>query len=150
MTDIRTIFVDMIKGADFALNALGLVEDDGLQTAVFISLFTDRRANADDVLPGDASDKRGWWADAYPLAPGDKIGSRRWLLSREKQLQSVLTRCKEYDEEALKWLVDDGIAQSVRVEAFIARAGVLGEIIEIVRPDKTHAQYRFESLWSNT
>jgi phage gp46-like protein len=150
MTDIRTIFIDMSKGLDFAISDLGLVEDDGLQTAVILSLFTDRRAKDDDILPGGDSDKRGWWGDAFPFSPDDKIGSRRWLLSREKQLSSVLRRVKDYDEEALKWLVDDGIALSVTVTANIVSNGILGETIEIVRPDKTNASFRFESLWSNT
>lgn len=151
MTDIRTIFVDVSKGADFALDALGLIEDDGLQTAVIISLFTDRRANDDDVLPGDASDKRGWWADAFPIVPDDRIGSRLWLLNREKQLQSVLNRAQEYAQEALQWMLDDGIAGSVICTAQVVRQGLLGLSIAITPPAaNTPNHYRFDILWSNT
>lgn len=151
MTDIRTIFVDMTKGADYALNALGLIEDDGLQSAVILSLFTDRRAGDDDVPPGDANDKRGWWADAFPIAPGDKIGSRLWLLNREKQLQSVLNRAQEYAQESLQWMLDDGVAGSVVCGAQIVRQGLLGLSIAITPPAaNTPNHYRFELLWSNT
>jgi phage gp46-like protein len=151
MADIKTVFVDMTTGADFALDALGLIEDDGLQTAMIISLFTDRRANDDDVLPGDASDKRGWWADAFPIVPDDKIGSRLWLLNREKQLQSVLNRTQEYAREALQWMLDDGIAGSVLCTAQIVRQGLLGLSIAITPPAaNTPNHYRFDILWSNT
>lgn len=151
MSDIRTIFVGISKGADYALDALGLVADDGLQTAVILSLFTDRRANDDDVLPGDPADKRGWWADAYPMLPGDKIGSRLWLLNREKQLASALSRAQEYAQEALQWMLDDGVASSVVCSAQIVRMGLLGLTIAITPPGANTPQYyRFESLWSNT
>ena len=151
MSDIRTQFVDMSKRADYALDALGLVADSGLQTAVILSLFTDRRANADDVLPGDPADRRGWWADAYPMLPGDKIGSRLWLLNREKQLQSVLSRAQEYAQEALQWMLDDGVASSVVCSAQIVRMGLLGLTIAITPPAaNTPQHYRFDLLWSNT
>jgi phage gp46-like protein len=151
MADIKTVFVDMTTGADYALDALGLVEDDGLETAVIISLFTKRRANDDDVLPGNDNDKQGWWADAYPIVPGDKIGSRLWLLSREKQLQSVLNRAQEYAQEALQWMVDDGVAGSVVCQAQIVRQGLLGLSIAITQPGSNTPNYfKYELLWSNT
>lgn len=151
MTDIRTIFVDMSKGADFALDALGLVEDNGLQTAVILSLFTDRRAHPDDVLPGDQNDKCGWWADAFPVLPGDQIGSRLWLLNREKQMQSVLNRAQEYAQEALQWMLDDGVAGSVVCSAQAVRQGLLGLTVAITPPAANAPNYyRFEVLWSNT
>lgn len=150
MTDIRTAFIDLTRGADYAMDALGLIEDNGLYTAVIISLFTDRRANNDDVLPGDASDKRGWWADAFPIAPDDRIGSRLWLLSREKQLPSVLNRAQQYAREALQWMIDDGVAGSVACTAQIVRQGVLGLTVAIMPPAaNTPNHYKFELLWSN-
>lgn len=79
-----------------------LVAENTLRTAVILSLFLDRRADDDDVLPNGSNDRRGWWADTVApmteygigggLASGDRIGSRLWLLSREKQLAGVLDR----------------------------------------------------------
>ena len=58
--------------------------DDGLLTALLISLFTDRRAHDDDPLPdervGVPSDMRGWWGDYFETERPDPIGSRLWLL----------------------------------------------------------------------
>ena len=134
-------------GADLALEDLALVRDDGLKTAVILSLFIDRRAETDDVLPDNTGDRRGWWADAYSEIEDDKIGSRLWLLSREKQMSSVLMRAKEYAEEALAWMVEDNIVESVTVETWWVRTGTLGLLAQIVRPDTPAIEYKFEYLW---
>lgn len=158
MSDIRTSQVLGSFRFDWSLapsaggeagRYFGLAEDDGLQTAVIISLFTDRRADDADRLPG-ADDKRGWWADAYAEIDGDKIGSRLWLLAREKQTQLVLVLAKAYAEEALAWLLEDGIARAVNVSAEIVREGVLGLGIEILRAAAPPQKYRFETFWKPT
>ena len=141
-------------GADFARSGTDLATDDGLETAVIVSLFTDRRAEADDALPGALpsggdTDRRGWWADAYVLRQGDapeSMGSRLWLLGREKALAKVLEQAREYAEEALAWMVDDGVA--AQVQAVAERQGdrlALG--VTIQRPRQPPAQFRFETFW---
>ncbi len=143
MSDIRTVWKGFDEGADVLLQGADLATDDGLETAVILSLFTDRLAEEDDVIPDGTNDRRGWWADAYPDIPADKIGSRLWLLHREKQLQTVVLRAQEYAQEALAWLVEDGIASAVRVTASIVRNGVLGLDVEIDRPMQPAARFQF-------
>lgn len=150
MTDIRTVFIDFDHGADLALEQFALAADDGLETAVILSLFTDARASNDDPLPFGESDRRGWWADAFPSVDRDRIGSRLWLLRREKQTQDTLNRAREYAEEALAWLIADGVARSVEVESFIVRNGVLGLSVVIQRPDASIARFRYETLWNRS
>ncbi len=147
MSDIRTLYTPEKMAFDWAIAGAGLEEDDGLETAVLLSLFTDRRAAEDDPLPGVSDDRRGWWADQYQDVAGDKTGSRLWLIAREKQTASVLVRAQEYAEEALAWLVQDGIARAVTVTAQIVRTGVLGLTVEIARADSPTARYRFETFW---
>jgi phage gp46-like protein len=142
---MRAIWKEM--GADLSVESLDLVKDDGLKTAVILSLFIDRRAEDDDELPDNTGDRRGWWADAYPDVVGDQYGSRLWLLSREKQVPSVLARAKEYAEEALSWMVEDGIAESVLVTAEWVRRGMLGLLVQITKPDAAALEHRFEILW---
>lgn len=146
--DIRTVFIDMERGADLALEQFALATDDGLETAVILSLFSDARANDDDALPLGQTDRRGWWADAYPVEAGDRFGSRLWLLRAAKQLQQSLNDARQYAEESLAWLVDDGAAKKVEVETFIVRDEVMGMIVRIHRPDGTVTPIRFETLWS--
>jgi phage gp46-like protein len=145
MSDLALIWDG--HGCDLALDGDDLQLDDGLQTSILISLFSDRRARADDVLPGADGDRRGWWADAYPQIEGDQIGSRLWLLSREKELAEPLRRAKEYAEEALAWLVADGIAARVEVITSVPRRGVLGLAVAVKRLDGGLENYQFDMLW---
>jgi phage gp46-like protein len=145
MADIRTYWIN--NAGQWQVSPPGLAEDDGLETAVIISLFTDRRAEPDDVLPDNSNDPRGWWADQFSDVDGDLIGSRLWLLSREKQLSDVLSRAQEYAEEALAWMVEDGVADSVAAQAVIVRDGLLGLTVQIFRPTGTPAKFRFELFW---
>ena len=148
MTDLRTVFIDLEHGIDLALDAALLSEDDGLETAVILSLFSDARAKDDDILPLGQTDRRGWWGDAYPAATGDTLGGRMWLLRASKQLQQSLNDARGYAEEALAWLVEDGVARRVEVETFIPRDEVMGMLVRIHRPDGTQVPIRFELLWS--
>lgn len=148
MADIRSVFIDLEQGVDYALEKLGLSEDDGLDTAVVISLFTDRRAEPGDVIPDGTDDVRGTWLDSFPVQEGDLMGSRLWLLDREKQLPEVMAKAKEYCEEALQWMVDDGVARSVTVTVTNPRMGILHALIQIAKPDGTNTQYQFENFWS--
>jgi len=149
MADIRSVFIDMEKGIDYALDALGLVEDDGLDSAVIISLFTDRRALDDDVIPDGTTERRGWWGDQYSDVESDRIGSRLWLLDRSKQLPEVMAQAKSYCQEALQWLVEDGAAKSVNVTVTNPRDGVLYAQMDIIKPDGSTTQYKLNKFWSS-
>ena len=50
-------------GADININNGDLSADNGLATAVMISLFTDARAPDLTLLPAGENDVRGWWGD---------------------------------------------------------------------------------------
>ena len=122
MIDLAINFDSEPGEFDLVLSGSDLMGDDGLYTAVIISLFTDTRAAEDDPLPeerpGQVSDLRGWWGDFLPdeTAPVS-IGSRLWLLTREKDLDEVVARAQEYAQEALKWLLDEGHVTRLEVRA---------------------------------
>lgn len=92
-----------------------MTREESLRRAVTISLFTWRRAGPDDAV--DDSDRKGWWGDSVPSVAGDKIGSRLWLLSRRTLVADTLKDAQAYAEEALAWLVDDGVLTRVTVTA---------------------------------
>lgn len=91
-----------------------------LQRAGVISLLTWRRAEPSD--PVDDAELQGWWGDSYPAEPNDRIGSRLWLLRRRSITPQTLRDAQRYCEEALQWLIDDGLVTAVQVT--ITRAGV--------------------------
>lgn len=144
--DIALVYDPNAKAFDLAIAGGDLVVDSGLETAVLLSLYTDRRALAEDVLPDDGTDRRGWWCDAY----SDRLqGSRLWLLSREKGLDRVLRRAEEYASEALDWLIEDGIATTVEVQANHLRRGVLQLIVAIQRPNEAALERRYDYVWGS-
>ncbi len=147
--DIALFWDSAEHRADIAVAAGDVVMDVGLQTAVIISLFSDRRAEDDDKLPDQTASRRGWWGDALDESgEGRRIGSRLWLLGREKQLPEIVAKAKEYAAESLKWLVDDGVASDVQVDAKIVAQGVLGLSIQIFRPKTDPAKFAYSFAWS--
>ena len=144
MSDIR---LEPSEGLSFdlAMEKNDLSLDDALKSAVVISLFTDRRVSLDELPEGDR-DRRGWWADALN-EDDDHIGSKLWTLKREKITPEILDRFKHFCEEALQWLINDRIAESVVV--FVERSG-LAQIsigIEIKRPQNDRIKYRYSLIW---
>ncbi|MDR1656123.1 MAG: phage GP46 family protein [Deltaproteobacteria bacterium] len=120
--------------------------DDGLNTAILVSLFSDRRAEPADELPDPGSSRRGWWGDA--LADGrDRLGSRLWLLTRRKQTPETRQLFIEYTKEALSWLVEDGVASTVEVDAQWKSQGFLTVTAVVARPDG--GVVRFDYAWDS-
>lgn len=159
MTDLALVMDPATGSFDLALDGADLLLDDGLETAAIISFFTDRRAHPDDVIPDGSTNQRGWWGDlveprmrptaAQGASDPDRIGSRFWLLKREKQTQDVLVRAKQYGDEAFEWMVEDGIASSVTTTAIVAAPSVLGVTIAIQKPDGSPpSTFRYELAWS--
>jgi phage gp46-like protein len=112
-----------------------ITQDAVLETAVIISLFTDRQADDDDIIPDGTNDKRGWWGDLLASVVGDKIGSRLWLLHREKQLEEVRKDAETYAYEALEHLLDDVIVNSITIVASFPRSEWLALSIDIEKAD---------------
>lgn len=126
--------------------SLGLDSTEPLVRAVVISLFTWRRANADDDLPSGT--RQGWWGDTYPGVSNDRIGSRLWLLTRSKLLPETVRKAREYAEEALAWLVQDGVAARVDVEAERHGIDTLALACRLYQRNGTLvADIRFSNAW---
>lgn len=146
MPDLALAWNPRGGGADLVRGDEDLEGDNGLETAVLISLFCDKRAEDEDKLPGDLSDRRGWWADEFAEEEGDLIGSRRWLLDRSARRSDVPDLLEEYDREALAWLLRDKVASQIDVTVEVAGQFVF-ETITIYRPGKDPATFRFSHVW---
>lgn len=143
--DIALRYDPEARAYDLALEAGDLAADETLQTAVLLSLYTDRRAHPSDALPDGSTDRRGCWSDAYSARPA---GSRLWLIDREKELGTVLRRAREYGEESLAWIVEDGIADDVEVDAQHLRRGVLQLLVTIRRGEESVLEQQYDYVWS--
>jgi phage gp46-like protein len=149
MADIELNWIAGGFGADARVLAGDLSRENELRTAVVVSLFSWRRANAEDILPGDDGDLQGWWGDSYATVNGHKLGSRLWLLRRRKLTTDVIAKAAEYCREALQWLIDDKIATSVEVA--VERNGIdrLDLQVIITRTNGTSVELRFADAWAN-
>ena len=138
--DLALVYNPALQAFDLGVIGADLASDDTLASAVLVSLLCDRLAQTYEVLPGQ--DRRGWWADSFG-ANQYLTGSRLWLLEREKQLPSTVQRCKRYCEEALFWLIEDGLASAITVTVFVPRTGWLEAMIKLAVNGQAR-NYRFE------
>lgn len=143
MSDISTLWNTETQHADWAMNGFQLQSGADLTTAVLISLFTDRTANPDDVIPDGSGDPRGWWGDD----PRHPIGSRLWLLSRSKETQQVLALAQDYVAEALQWLVDDGVVAKFDILCQWTRPSMLGIQVMAYKINGTTTSMNFNWAW---
>lgn len=149
--DIRLIHSPTVAGEvgrfDVGFRLGDFDQRDELATAIIMALFCDRRASDDDPLPVAGESKRGWWGDDYFQVPNYKLGSRLWLLFREKQTDATLARAREYVNEAIAFLIEDGIADKVVPTVEWLRMGVLGIGLEVYRPNGDRVTFRYDYLW---
>lgn len=139
MTDIAFVFAAGTLAPDLAVANGRLVAEHGLTTAVYLSLFTDRLAEPDDVLPANDGDRRGWWAG--------ETGSRLWELWREKQTKATRLRAEKYVREALLWMLEDKIASEIIIASEWLRRSVLVLGMAIERPTDPNIVARLSIAW---
>lgn len=149
MTDIA-LALDLATGsADLVLAGGRLATDDGMRTAILLSLFTDARAPDGAELPEPGADRRGWWGDAFSTdavaSASGAIGSTMWLLRRAKITPDTLQRARQAATSALAWLIADGVASAIDV-AVEAQGDRLAIAISLNRPGGP-ARQRYDFTW---
>ncbi|MGE3064103.1 MAG: phage GP46 family protein [Hyphomicrobiaceae bacterium] len=149
MADIRVAWDAEAFAGDWLLAGVGLDTTRELVTAVAVALFTWATAEADDPLPAGDGDRKGWWGDheAAEIHGGWRIGSRLWLLVREKQTESTRARAEAYIREALEPFVDIGLCERVDVAVDWFAPERLGAEIVMTRGPNDRIAVRFERLW---
>lgn len=147
MSDITSIWDVEAQACDYTIVNGAFASGRDVETAVLISLFTDRLANVDDVLPnarpGYPGNRRGWWADD----PQNLIGSRLWLLSRVKGPLNVAAQAEDYAAEALQWMIDDGVVASFQILAEWVPIKQLSLQVVAFRSNGTVVSNQSLSLW---
>ena len=131
----------MINGQEADLSDF---QADELAQAVLISLFSWRKSEVDDGIK--APNRQGWWGDTFAIVQGDRIGSRLWLLQREKLLPDVLRRAQAYAEQSLQWLSEDRIVERVVVEA---KHGGTNQLDLHVTCYKPHGERAFDAVFKD-
>jgi len=138
--DLQILFDPILGGQLTVLNG-DFVRDTGLRTAVLISLLTDRIALLTDVLPDNTGQRRGWWANP-------ELGSRLWLLFRSSLTTDVPSKIEAFTLESLQWMIDEGVAQQVIVNAEVSAAFQISWVIQIIKPgNKDNSNFKFFFNW---
>lgn len=140
------------QSADIVKDANGNTKTDGgLITAIEDSLLTNAPAKPGDPVPPDAP-REGWWGDAYAEVPGDVRGSRLWIIQMLADNAETEALARTYAEEALEWLVTDGVSD--RVEVLLDRPGD-GSIwitVDVYKPGEltpeTAGPWNLMELWN--
>jgi len=135
---------------DWVLASGDLQTGQDLETACLVSLFTDKLATPDFVPTDGTSDRRGWWADPYNEQP---LGSNLWQLERAKKTRDTLGLARRYAQDALAWLVEDGVASSVVVDTrWLGNptgSTMLGIAVAITKPDGSMTRFVYGWTWEN-
>lgn len=143
MSDIRLV---RTSNQDFDLDIEGgdLVLSDSLQNAVLLSLAIWNRSEIDSGVAATENVQGGWWADALNELP---LGSKLYTIFRDRLDESSLEKAKGLVKDALKWLLDDGVAKSVDVSATIAGKTSAEFVIVIKKPDGNDEEFKWKTNW---
>lgn len=118
---------------------------DGFDTALVMSLFCERRADASEVPTAEL--RHGWWGNT--VGPeGFEIGSKLWLLDQARKTQATLNKAIDYARDSLQWLVTDGHLVSVDVSAEFTVRGITLNIK--LNRSNSATETRSYELWENT
>lgn len=111
---------DTLEGGEIEVINMEVTVDNGLDTSVYISLFT----------------HNNWWAGSY--------GSDLYKIKKNSQ-ENRLT-AKQYIQQSLQWMIDEGVAESVSVELSSILQNVTYDII-IQEPEQT-INYKYSENWN--
>jgi phage gp46-like protein len=136
----------------------GTLDDtQALATSVIVALGTDRLAQPDDLLPDpDSTDRRGWWGDldAELIWDGWPIGSRLWLLQRDKiegpgsRRGPTTVRVEHYIREAVQPFIDRRIGSHMQVQATRIGKEQINALVRIFRGPQLEIELRYQVIWT--
>lgn len=121
------------------------VSSDQLDTAILVSMFTDARAAAYEIVRPAL--RRGWVGD-LELDDEESHGSKLWLLEQERLTPVIVTKAADILKSCLAWMVTDRIASSVATRGFIEGQTAMLQLD--IRKPNSRTETRFVSLWDNT
>jgi len=146
--DIKFYFdgtqADKLEFANIKISGYDLYRDPGFETAVLISLFSNQRATLEDKLPNRTDTRGGYWGDELLELP---LGSKLWLLGRSKIDNDTLTTSEQYIKDALKWMVTDGIADSIEATATRANVNQINWLVNIKKKTGDSVFFKFFVNW---
>lgn len=148
-TDISVFRDDEgIYDIDIDEEARDLKTNDGLETALFCSLFSDRRAAPDEVA--DPLRRRGWIGNLVSPFPGDNYGSGLWLYEQRRGTSDVLAGLKAEALSSLDWLIEANLIKSASADfVYDPKKRKFTLTVELTGSLNGISRHSWE-LWNNT
>lgn len=150
MSDIALVWDNMNGRADFAIVNGDLLMDNGLNTALIISIFCDRQAAPGDVIPDGGSDPRGWWGDSAGAGiPGMLTGSGLWLEIPGLQTDAKLLALQNRVLTATAWMTSGtpAVADKVTCTATYPALGAVNISVSVYQDSNVST---YDYFWKNT
>lgn len=116
---------------------------EGFDTAIAVSLFSDRRASESEQP--DPLKRRGWIGDIGEL---DQIGSKLWFLEQSRITSSTLNKAIDYTQKCLAWFVEDSLAKKIDVRGRLEPNTIL-VFVTITTPDNKIVNFSVD-IWRKT
>lgn len=120
--------------------------DDFFDTAIQVSLFSDKRANESEVL--ESRKRRGWIGNEV-RDDGFEVGSKLWLFEQSRLTRTVMNQVEDAARESLQWLVDDDFAVAIRTTQLTMTTTSITLEVTIERTTSQVEKFFFE-LWDRT
>lgn len=121
-----------------------ILTKDFFDTAVLMSLFAERRANASEVSASEH--RRGWIGNESTT--GFENGSKLWLYSQAKLTRVNINAIETAVFNGLEWFVKDNVAVRIEVNASAVEDGVSIEVI--IERANSEVDKRYFTIWNNT
>lgn len=121
-----------------------ILSADQLDTAILVSLFSDARAAAYEIVKPQL--RRGWVGDLEK--PEDPIGSKLWLLEQARLTSATVAQATNFSKTSLAWMTRDEIALSVAAQARVGETSLF-MLITITKPH-SRSETVLAALWDGT
>lgn len=144
----REIKLEMSNGAfDVVIENGDFANEDGLDTNIWVSLFSDARADISQVAAPE--NRRGWLGNLVSEVTGRQLGGYLWLAEQRRLNQNTLNEILDYIRKSLEWIITDGIALKIDVTgAIVPRTGIVANA-KITTADGVTSDHYIE-LWRVT
>ena len=129
-----------VENGDFA-------NEPGFDTAIWVSLFTDARADSAQVVIPE--NRRGWLGNTVSEVSDRHLGGYLWLTEQRRLNQDTLNEVIDYIRKSLNWLIEDGAAIKIDVLGdIVPRQGIEAQV-KITALDGVTSDH-FIQLWKVT
>ncbi len=146
MIDVKLIKDDQ-GGYDIGVEDGDLTHEDGFDTAIITSWFTDARAPESKVIIPE--NRRGWPGDVVSPVENRNLGGLIWLVEQRRLIQNTLNEIIDYGQKALNWFVEDEVAKKVIVTGVIVpRMGIA--LLGVITSFSGNVTKHYVPLWEVT